>query len=92
MAKFQKGNPGGPGRPKRATSKEILLKHITEQQVLKQLLADFKAGDKYVRQFVYEHIVGKPVQKSENENSHSFPDGIEIRLVGATAEDKSGNT
>ncbi len=70
MAKFEKGNPGGPGRPRGSrTVGRIIFEEIGEEsarEVLKVVLDAAKDGDLRSAEFLLKHIwparKGQPVQ------------------------------
>ena len=76
--KGQSGNPKG-GKPKAEQTREKLLRMLGEENIDAALKADFASGNKVVRQFVYDHVYGKPVQRAEN--THEFPDKITFEIV-----------
>jgi len=59
---------------------------LTAKVIYKAYKEDFDNGDRFVRQHAYESFFGKPVVKTENDNTHNFPQGIEIVLT----KEKSG--
>ena len=68
MAKFQKGNPGGPGRPKKSVEEKYLKKisssvTLTEwREIIKRAVYQAQRGDARARQWLSDYLVGKPVQ------------------------------
>jgi len=76
---FAKGHPGGPGRPKLGDStRDKLKKLLGEKRIADALMADFEAGNERIRDFVYQHWYGKPIVRTENDNTHHFPDKINV--------------
>lgn len=73
---FKKGNPGGPGRPKRSVEEKYLKKiqtsiTLTEwRDIVKRAIADAKKGDSKARQWLADYLVGKPKQ------------GLEVDTIG----------
>lgn len=63
---FAKGNPGGPGRPPRATESEymrILMDACPPdvfREIVERAIADAKAGDATARTWLASYLVGKP--------------------------------
>lgn len=61
---FAKGNPGGPGRPPRATETDY-LNALTEvvtlddwRQIGARAVADAKTGDKAAREWLSKYLIG----------------------------------
>lgn len=83
MPRFEKGNPGGPGRPKKEIAIPALLREIGQRQVSDQdkrtmlmaaLETTFKMaieGESWAMNFIADRTEGKPIQQiiSENEDS-----------------------
>jgi len=71
MAKFEKGNPGGPGRPRKAVEEKYLKKisssvTLTEwREIVKKAVQQAQKGDARARQWLADYLVGKPVQGVE---------------------------
>ena len=68
---FAKGNPGGPGRPPRATERDYLIA-TTEacsvedwQMVVTKAVEDAKAGDVKAREWLSNHLIGRAGERSE---------------------------
>ena len=63
---FAPGNPGGPGRPPRATEREYLKVVLdacppdTWAEIVARAVADAKAGDGQARAWLASYLVGKP--------------------------------
>lgn len=85
---FVKGKSGNPkGAPKKGErAKTHLLKHITEDQVAGLVAQGAFSGDKDMIKLCCEYFWGKPVQRNENDNIHTFPQGIEITFTKAKAK------
>jgi hypothetical protein len=73
--KFAAGNPGGPGRPRRAAERDYLLA-LTEavsvddwRAVVAKALDQAKAGDKSARQWLSDYLIGE-----------SDPEGLQTRI------------
>lgn len=62
---FKKGNPGGPGRPRRETEREYLeatlgvVSLADWKAVVRKALKDAKAGDHRAREFLAKHLLPK---------------------------------
>ena len=63
---FATGNPGGPGRPRRATEREY-LSAISEScttddwaAIVQKAVEDARAGDKFAREWLSRFLVGNP--------------------------------
>jgi len=81
---FAKNDPNinRKGRPNGALEKRCKLEELLTAEVIDDTLKkDFISGDRFTRQLVYEHYYGKPVQKTENDNTHNFPSSININLI-----------
>ena len=69
--------PGNSGRPKGAKNKRTAIKELFEEKEINQALKDdFVSGDKFVRQFVYEHWYGKAA--NINKNEHNIPTAMKL--------------
>lgn len=61
---FQKGNPGGPGRPKRETERaylNVMRSKVSLEdwgKVVKKALDDAKKGDSVARAWLSKYLVG----------------------------------
>ena len=68
--KFVPGNPGGPGRPPRATEESYLatMRETISQQdwkeICKRALKDAKAGDHKARQWIADFLIGRTIPLS----------------------------
>jgi hypothetical protein len=72
----------GPGRKPGAKSTSTkLIELLGLGTINNALIEDFRANKGIVRQFVYDHIYGKAINKSENINQNSNFDRIEITLI-----------
>jgi hypothetical protein len=80
---FSSENPTpGPGKPRGAKSTSTkLIELLGLETINNALIEDFKANKGIVRQFVYDHTFGKPINKNENINENSNFDRIEITLI-----------
>ncbi|HVD00487.1 MAG TPA: hypothetical protein VNG93_04995 [Candidatus Dormibacteraeota bacterium] len=63
--RFRRGNPGGPGRPRRAVEDDY-LRALTEEcppeawrEIVRQAVADAKAGDAKARGWLADHLIGQ---------------------------------
>lgn len=68
--KFDKGNPGGPGRPKRETERAYLDAIIAEcppetwRKIAGKAVEDALDGDSKAREWLSHYVVGKPQQSA----------------------------
>jgi hypothetical protein len=75
--KFAKGNPGGPGRPKKEREQkfyEITLTAVTFDDwkaIVCKAKDQAKRGDAVARKWLSDYLIGPPVQRSE----HTGKDG-----------------
>ncbi len=66
---FAAGNPGGPGRPRRAVEQEYLAALSDSvslddwREVVSRAVADAKAGDARARDWLTRHLVGEQPPK-----------------------------
>ena len=88
---FSSENPRpGPGKPLGAKSNRTkLIELLGIETITDALKEDFKANKGIVRQFVYDHTFGKAPIKTENENTNSNFDRIEITLIKHDNNNKS---
>jgi hypothetical protein len=88
---FSSENPTpGPGKPLGAKSNRTrLIELLGLENINAKLKEDFDANRGIVRQFVYDHIFGKAPIKTENENTNSNFDRIEITLIKHDNNNKS---
>lgn len=63
---FAPGNPGGPGRPRRAVEREY-LRTVTDacpldtwREIVEAAVTAARAGDAQARSFLAGHLIGKP--------------------------------
>jgi hypothetical protein len=86
---FSSENPSA-GRPRGAKSTSTkLIELLGLETINNALIEDFKANKGIVRQFVYDHTFGKPINKNENINENSNFDRIEITLIKHDNNNKS---
>ena len=70
MALFEKGNPGGPGRPKRQTEAAYLSVMMaacpldTWGEIVDTAVANAKAGDPAARAWLGRYLMGEPATKA----------------------------
>ncbi len=63
---FAEGNPGGPGRPSRATERQYMAVVMaacdldTWQAIVERAVADAKNGDSTARAWLASYLLGKP--------------------------------
>jgi hypothetical protein len=87
---FANGNPGGPGRPRRAIEREYLaalsdaVSVDAWREVVAQALADAKAGDAAARAWLAKYLVG--------DKPSSFRDLAAAEARGFTADEEVRET
>lgn len=70
--KFVKGNPGGPGRPKKEREMkfyDLTLSTVTFddwKEIIKKAVIQAKRGDGVARKWLADYIMGPPVQRLES--------------------------
>jgi len=63
---FAEGNPGGPGRPSRATERQYMAVVMaacdidTWQAIVERAVADAKNGDSTARAWLASYLLGRP--------------------------------
>ena len=69
--KFLAGNPGGPGRPPRATERDYLVA-LSEscstddwQEIVSRAVDDAKGGDAKARSWLAGYLIGEPGSRGE---------------------------
>lgn len=81
---FAEGNPGGPGRPRRATERVYLAALSdacppdTWREIVAQAVTDAKAGDAKARSWLASYLIGSP------------PGGT-VTLHGLAVEEEAGS-
>lgn len=71
--KFAKGNPGGPGRPKKEREQkyyEITLTAVTFDEwkaIVIKAKDQAKRGDAVARKWLSDYLLGPPIQRTEHE-------------------------
>ncbi len=81
--KFAKGNPGGPGRPKKERETkfyEVTLTAVSIEDwkvIVKKAVDQAKRGDGVARKWLADYLIGEP-EKNVNLKS----DIIEVLLLG----------
>ena len=69
--RFVKGNPGGPGRPKREYEQKFFDATMAAiniddwQAIVTRAIHDAKRGDTSARKWLADYVLGLPVQKLE---------------------------
>ncbi len=64
--RFAEGNPGGPGRPRRATERQYLSAISDEcspekwREIISRAVDDARAGDAKARDWLASYLVGRP--------------------------------
>jgi len=83
MTQFKKGNPGGPGRPKRSAEEKYLQAVVRSmpQKDWKEILEKVKTlamrGERWAVEFYADRLMGKPAQPVNAEHSGE----VTIRIV-----------
>jgi len=94
MAKFEKGNPGGPGRPPReseAAYLKTMLDGCTQADwdaITKRAVKDAKIGSWRAREWLSNYLLGKPIIRTQI----SGPDDQPIETTSTVVLDLSGLT
>jgi hypothetical protein len=64
--KFQKGNPGGPGRPARVVEQDYIVA-LSEavpldrwRKIIERAIADAEQGDPKAREWISNYLMGRP--------------------------------
>jgi len=84
--KFAKGNPGGPGRPKKEREQrfyEITLSTVTFddwKDIVNKAIAQAKKGDPVARKWLSDYLMGPPVQRQEVTGAEGGV--IRVKLTG----------
>jgi hypothetical protein len=69
--KFVKGNPGGPGRPKKEREQkfyDLTLSAVTFDDwkaIVRKAVDQAKRGDQQARKWLSDYLIGPPVQRQE---------------------------
>ena len=69
--RFRKGYKGGPGRPRREVEEEyreafLRVVSITDvEEVIVRALRDAKKGDNVARKFLFDYLIGPPVERKD---------------------------
>ena len=77
--KFQPGNPGGPGRPKKAIEERYVkslysvLKQSDWKEIVEKAIAQAKRGDHQARKWLSDYALGTPIQRIENTGADGGP-------------------
>ena len=79
MSQFDTENPGKPIGAK--ANKTKLMELLGKNHINDMLVVDFNSDKPGVRQFVYDHVYGKPAVVNKNENTNENIDRIEITLI-----------
>ncbi len=70
MGRFEKGHPGGPGRPKRQTESEYLAVTMaacpldTWKKIVESAVVSAKRGDSAARTWLGRYLMGEPSAKA----------------------------
>jgi len=79
-AKGQSGNPNGaPKKSERAIT--FLKMYLSEEELAEKISLGVKALDMNMVKLACEYMWGKPVQPTDNTNTHNFPQGIDIKFT-----------
>jgi hypothetical protein len=99
MAKFQPGNKGGPGRPRRRTEDQYLRAMVGAvtltdwRDITDKAIAQAKRGDSRARQWLSDYLLGKPTQQldvtSGGESFTNIPIALVDYRVGIVENDAS---
>jgi hypothetical protein len=96
MAKFQQGNPGGPGRPRKAIEDKYLksfysiVKLSDWKDIVDKAREQAKRGDPKARQWLAEYMIGKPLQPIDMDHSGDirfiveYADGLQDKTTQST--------
>jgi hypothetical protein len=72
---------GGRRLKKWLSGKAKVLELLGEEAIDNAFRADFLGGNRWVRQFVYEHRYDRPATRVESDNTHNFPSKIVMEIV-----------
>ena len=70
---FEKGNPGGPGRPKRTTEERflgLLVSCVTDEdwkKITGKAAEQARRGDDRARKWLTDYLIGQPVVRESDE-------------------------
>lgn len=82
--RFRKGYKGGPGRPRREVEeeyKEAFLRVVSVrdvEEIITRAMRDAKKGDNVARKFLFDYLVGPPIERKEITGA----DGEPIKIKG----------
>lgn len=85
--RFKKGNPGGPGRPKK--EREVVYYRILEMavseddwaEICKKAAEQAKRGDAVARKWISDYLIGSPIQRMEHGGAEGGPLDIVVTYV-----------
>ena len=90
--RFAVGNPGGPGRPRRAVEHDYLatladaVPLTTWKRIVRRAVADAEAGDAQARRWISEHLVGRRPEAltalAATELAGTRDDAIRVQAAG----------
>jgi hypothetical protein len=93
--KFRKGNPGGPGRPKKEreiTYYRILELSVSENdwaEICKKAAEQAKRGDAVARKWISDYLIGSPIQRMEHSGAEGGALDIVVTYVNKPAADST---
>jgi hypothetical protein len=80
---FAPSNPGGPGRPRRATERDYLAA-LSEacppgvwREIIERAVIDAKDGDAKAREWLARYLIGGPKQEAESLLSLAVDEGMD---------------
>ncbi len=86
--RFAKGNGGGPGRPRKCREEQYLALLLSEcnledaRVIIRSTVSRAKAGDKSAREWLFNYILGKPVERREISGPEGEPIDIKHHVDG----------
>ena len=87
--KFRKNGRDVGSKNKTTATKQKFIELFTEEYLHEQIKKDF-VTDPTIKKFVYEHVFDKPVNRNENDNSNTFPEGISINFTKPELKETHG--
>ncbi len=99
MAKFQKGNPGGPGRPpltveqKRVKALSSRLKSKDFLEIVDKVILLAKRGERWAVELLFKYQIGLPKQAIELEQIGDQKIIVEyVNQIGTTSTTQEPDT
>ena len=78
LGRFNPGWKGGPGRPRKGESyTDALVEAVTQEELAEMLLAKARDGDMNAIKYLYDRIVGRPVE-TVNQNVQQGPTRVDL--------------